>query len=69
MSRSKGDQRGKRTAGEIVGHGTAAVVDGRMIKRIGGEEVGSPDGKRHAKRLVSRARRQEAPGIIAAQLD
>lgn len=69
MSRSKGDCRGKRTAGEINGRGAFAVVDGRLIKRIGGEEVGSPIRKREAKRQASRMRRHEAGRMIDERLD
>lgn len=68
MSRSKGDQRGKRIAGEIIGRSTADVVGGRMVKRCGGEEVGSPLGKIEAKRRVVRKRRREAISIIADQI-
>lgn len=69
MSRSKGDCRGGRTAGEINGRGAFAVVDGRLIKRIGGEEVGSPIRKREAKKQASRMRRHEAGRMIDERLD
>lgn len=59
MSRSKGDQRGKRINGEILGHSSFDVTDtGRMIKRCGGEEVGSPNRKRDAKQELGRIRRR-----------
>lgn len=69
MSRSKGDQRGKRTAGEINGRGAFAVVDGRLIKRIGGEGVGSPKRKRDAKTEATRMRRREGDRIAKAESD
>lgn len=69
MSRSKSDQRGKRTAGEINGRGAFKVVGGRLIKKIGGEEIGSPIRKREAKTDATRMRRRESSRMIAAQLD
>ena len=69
MSRSKGDQRGKRTAGEIDGRGAFAVVEGRLISRAGGEDVGSPARKRDAKREATRLRRREGDRIAKAESD
>lgn len=63
MSRSRSDQRGKRIAGEIGGRGAFAVVDGRLIRRCGGESVGSPARKRDAKDQATRMRRREGDRI------
>jgi hypothetical protein len=59
MSRSRGDQRGKRINKEIMGRGCFDVTEtGRMIKRCGGEEVGSATSKRSAKQEIGRIRRR-----------
>lgn len=59
MSRSRGDQRGKRPAGEITGHmGRAKVGADGYHARCHDDNVGSPDGKRWAKQMVTRARRR-----------
>lgn len=66
MARSTRDTHGKRINGEIVGRGTARVVDGRMIVEAGGEEVGSALRKREAKHRVSRLRRLDDQRILRA---
>lgn len=68
MSRSKGDQRGKRLANEISGRSAFSVIEGRLIKRIGGEEVGSPLRKREAKSEVVRMRRREGTRAAVSAL-
>ncbi|PZR93499.1 MAG: hypothetical protein DI537_10290 [Stutzerimonas stutzeri] len=64
MSRSKRDQRGKRTNGEIMGRNTTRVVDGRLVYEVGGEDVGSPARKADAKQRVSRQRRLDDKRIL-----
>lgn len=68
MARSKGDGRGKQINGEIWGHGTAAVVDGKIVLACGGSEVGSPLRKRDAKQIVNSLRRADDKKIVRREL-
>jgi hypothetical protein len=64
MSRSKRDQAGKRINGEIMGRNTTKVVNGRLIIKIGGDDVGSAERKKDAKRTVRRQRRLDDKRVI-----
>lgn len=60
MSRSKRDQRGSRTNGEIWGYNEYIVgPGGKVYAECGGSEVGSADRKRDAKKGVARLRRMK----------
>lgn len=60
MARSKRDQRGKRINGEITGRiGQVVIGEDGYFARSHGDNVGSPNGKRDAKRAVGRARRRQ----------
>jgi hypothetical protein len=59
MSRSKHDQKGCRINGEIWGRGCHKVVGGKVYPDCGGEPVGSPKNKKHAKMSAARMRRRK----------
>jgi hypothetical protein len=63
MSRSHNNRRGKRTAGEILGHSCFKLVGDRVVAACGGERVGSPNAKRNAKLEATRKRRRASHAL------
>ncbi len=66
MSRSKRDQRGRRINSDLPRIGGARVIEDHIVSY--GDEIGSPNGKRDAKRDVRPSRRRCSKRLVSRTL-